>query len=187
MTGSDRDGSINQPEWRRDVSDPRDPRADEWGQMDALEKIDWMIETKGWALEAVSARPEVDPPTPSYAYSIGVPAAVGFTEIAVFGLAPAAANGLLQLVVDACRGGTEIPLGVELLGVLDNELRCLFAPIDLEEHGDWFATAVRLVPGRAVRDDAAPVPRPQRVHAVRGGLRAAHALRPAGHWHGLTV
>jgi len=109
--------------------------------IDHAEKIEWMIETKGWALEAVSARPELDPPSPSYAYSIGVPEAVGFTEIAVFGLAPAAANGLVQLVVDACRGGTEIPLGVELVGLLDNELRCLFAPVDLDEHGDFFATA----------------------------------------------
>ncbi len=109
--------------------------------IDHSEKIDWMIETKGWALEAVSARPELDPPAPSCAYSIGVPEAVGFTEIAVFGLAPAAANGLVQLVVDACRGGTEIPLGVELVGLLDNELRCLFAPVDLDEHGDYFTTA----------------------------------------------
>src|SRR4029077_15140385 len=75
--------------------------------IDHSEKIDWMIETKGWALEAVSARPDLDPPAPSYAYSIGVPEAVGFTEIAVFGLAPAAANGLLQPVGDALRGGLE--------------------------------------------------------------------------------
>ena len=109
--------------------------------IDHAEKIEWMIETKGWALEAVSAQPELDPPTPSYAYSIGVPAAVGFTEIAVFGLAPSAANGLVQLVVDACRGGTEIPLGVELVGLLDNELRCLFAPVDLDAYGEWFPTA----------------------------------------------
>ena len=105
------------------------------------EKIEWMIETNGWALEPVLARPEDDPPVPSYAYSIGVPAAVGFAEIAVFGLAPAAANGLVTLVVDACRGGTEIPLGVELVGLLDNELRCLFAPIDLDENGRYFPTA----------------------------------------------
>jgi hypothetical protein len=44
-------------------------------------------------------------------------------------------------VVDACRGGTEIPFGVELVGLLDNELRCLFAPIDLDAHGAAFETA----------------------------------------------
>jgi hypothetical protein len=102
------------------------------------EKIEWMIETHGWALEPVVARPDFDPPQPGYAYTIGLPALVGFPEVAVFGLTPAAANGLLGLVVDALRGGTEIPLGVELIGLLDNELRCLFAPI--EAHDAWFAT-----------------------------------------------
>jgi hypothetical protein len=123
------------------MGDPRDPLAEQYGAMDALEKIEWMIETKGWALEPVPSRPQDDPPVAGYAYTIGVPAAVGFPEIAVFGLAPSAANGLLTLVVDASRGGTEIPLGAELIGLLDNELRCMFAPIDLDERGDLFPTA----------------------------------------------
>lgn len=105
------------------------------------EKIEWMIETNGWALEAVTADPTVDPPVPAHAYTIGVPAAVGFAEVAVFGLTPAAANGLLTLVVDACRGGTEIPLGVEVVGLLDNELRCMFATIEPEVCATWFRTA----------------------------------------------
>ncbi len=67
--------------------------------------------------------------------------AVGFSAIAVFGLTPVAANGLVTLVADAGRGGTEIPLGVELVGLLDNELRCFFAPIDVEEHAGFFTTA----------------------------------------------
>ncbi len=105
------------------------------------EKIEWMIETNGWALEPVSPDAGTDPPTPAYAYTIGVPALVGFPEIAVFGLTPAAATGLIGLVVDACRGGTEIPLEVELVGLLDNELRCLFAPIDVVELDSFFRTA----------------------------------------------
>ncbi len=105
------------------------------------EKIEWMIETNGWALEPVEADPLTDPPTPAYAYSIGMPAAVGFPDVAVFGLTPVAANGLVTLVADACRGGTQIPLGVELVGLLDNELRCCFAPIDTAEHAALFATA----------------------------------------------
>ena len=104
------------------------------------EKIEWMIETNGWALEPVTPRSDTDPPTPSYAYTIGVPELTGFPEIAVFGLTPVAANGLIGLVVDALRGGTEIPLGIELVGLLDNELRCMFAPIDLAEHGTAFST-----------------------------------------------
>lgn len=105
------------------------------------EKIEWMIETNGWALEPVAPRTDTDPPVPAYAYTIGVPALAGFPEIAVFGLTPVASNGLCGLVVDALRGGTDIPLGVELVGLLDNELRCLFAPIDLGEAGALFETA----------------------------------------------
>jgi hypothetical protein len=106
------------------------------------EKIEWMIETAGWALEPVPARSDTDPPVPAYAYTIGVPALVGFPEIAVFGLTPVAARGLVGLVVDACRGGTEIPLGVELVGLLDNDLRCLFAPVDVDAWSPFFTTAI---------------------------------------------
>jgi hypothetical protein len=123
------------------VSDHRDPDADTWGAFGALDKINWMIESTGWALEAVPARPEVMPPNPTYAYSIGLPAAVDFPEVAVFGLTPVAAKGLVTLVADARRGGTEIPLGVELVGLLENELRCLFAPIELDTWGPLFETA----------------------------------------------
>ncbi|HEY5664066.1 MAG TPA: DUF4262 domain-containing protein [Ilumatobacter sp.] len=112
------------------------------------EKIEWMIETNGWALEPVAPRSDTDPPTPSYAYTIGVPALVGFPEIAVFGLTPAAANGLIGMVVDACRGGTEIPFGVELIGLLDNGLRCLFAPVEAALRGALFGTAEAWYRGR---------------------------------------
>lgn len=106
------------------------------------EKIEWMIEHDGWALEPVRAQPQADPPTPAYAYTMGVTALVGFPDLAVFGLTPVAAKGLLGLVIDACRGGTQIPVGVELVGLLDNEMRCAFAPIDLDTHGALFATAL---------------------------------------------
>ena len=106
------------------------------------EKIEWMIETNGWALEPVAADPDATPPTPAYAYSIGLRDAVDFADVAVFGLAPVAANGLVTLVADACRGGTVIPLGVELLGLLDNDLRCVFAPIGPDVAAEWFRTGV---------------------------------------------
>ncbi len=106
------------------------------------EKIEWMIETNGWALEPVAADPAAVPPRPGYAYSIGLPDAVDFPDVAVFGLTPVAANGLVTLVADACRGGTEIPLGIELVGLLDNDLRCVFAPVDADVWPTWFATAM---------------------------------------------
>lgn len=106
------------------------------------EKIEWMIETAGWAIEPVPADASVDPPSPAYAYSIGLPAAVSFAEIAVFGLTPSASKGLIDLVVTQLRGGVEIPLGVELVGLLDNDLRCCFAPIADDQCVRWFPTAV---------------------------------------------
>jgi len=104
------------------------------------EKIEWMIETNGWALEPVTPRADTEPPTPAYAYTIGVPALVRFPEIAVFGLTPVASNGLITLVIDALRGGTEIPLAVELVGLLDNELRCMFAAVDTDQAAGTFTT-----------------------------------------------
>ena len=105
------------------------------------EKIEWMIETAGWAIEPVLPDTTTEPPTPGYAYSIGFPAAFGFPEVLLFGLTPVAARGLLELVADLLRGGTEIPTGVELVGLFDNDLRCVFAPIDLGEYGGLVGTA----------------------------------------------
>ena len=127
------------------------------------EKIEWMIETNGWALEPVSPRSDTEPPTPAYAYTIGLPALTGFADIAVFGLTPVAANGLIGLVVDALRGGTEVPLGIELIGLLDNELRCMFAPVDLDVHGAAFATAEAWYRG-------APFPMVQLLYPDRNGF-----------------
>ena len=106
------------------------------------EKIEWMIEEHGWAIEPVPAQPDLDPPVAGYVYTIGFPNAFDFPEVVLFGLTPAAARGLYDLLADLLRGGTEIPLGVELMGLFDNDLRCVFAPIDLDEWGPLFATAV---------------------------------------------
>lgn len=114
------------------------------------EKIEWMIETSGWALEPVAARTDVSPPLPGYAYTIGLPDAVSFPDIVVFGLTPIATRGLLDLVVDLLRGGTEVPVGVELVGLFDNDLRCVFAPVDPEVHASLFATARAWYRGRRV-------------------------------------
>lgn len=105
------------------------------------EKIEWMVEVNGWAIEVVPANTNCTPPMPGYTYTVGFPAAVGFPEVAVFGLTPSAARGLLDLVADLRRDGTEIPLAVELAGLFDGDLRCVFAPIDLDEWGALFATA----------------------------------------------
>lgn len=113
------------------------------------DKIEWMIDTAGWALEPVAAVHDSEPPRPGYAYSIGVPRSHGFPEIAVFGLTPVAIKGLIDLVLDQVRAGVVIPLGAPLVGLFDNDLRCVFAPIDLREHGALFETARRWHGGSA--------------------------------------
>ena len=74
------------------------------------EKIEWMIETNGWALEPVSPDPTTSPPTPAYCYTIGLPALTGYSDLAIFGLTPVAANGLISMVVELLQAGTEIPI-----------------------------------------------------------------------------
>jgi hypothetical protein len=104
------------------------------------EKIEFMIETDGFAVEPVAPDLESDPPRAGYTYTIGLPAHVGFPEVVVFGIKPVNARGLLGLVRDLVRDGAEIPLGVELVGLLDNDLRCLFAAVDLGDWGPLFET-----------------------------------------------
>jgi hypothetical protein len=106
------------------------------------EKIEWMIETHGWAIEPVAARADTDPPVAGYVYTIGYPEAFGFPEVLVFGLTPSAARGLFDMIADLLRGGTEIPVGVELTGLFDGDLRGVFAPIDTEVISVLLATAV---------------------------------------------
>jgi Domain of unknown function (DUF4262) len=109
--------------------------------MEHRDKIAWMIETRGWAIEPVGPHPETDPPSPPYAYTIGFEAAFGFPEVVIFGLTPVAANGLAGLVAEFLAGGTELPVGVLFTGLLDNELRSAFLPVDVDEHGELFEAA----------------------------------------------
>ncbi len=106
------------------------------------EKIEWMVETHGWAMEPVAANHDVDPPFAGYVYTIGYPEAFGFPEVVLFGLTPSAARGLFDMIADLLRGGTEIPLGVELTGFFDGELRCVFAPIAPDVVRQLLKTAV---------------------------------------------
>ena len=51
-------------------------------------------------------------------------------------------------MADARLGGSEIPLCGELVGLLDNELRCMFAPIDLGPWGPYLRAAAAWYDGR---------------------------------------
>jgi len=112
------------------------------------EKIAWMIETNGWAVEPVAARPDTDPPVAGHAHTIGFPEAFGFPEVLVFGLTPAAANGMFELLADLLRGGTEVPQGVAVTGLFDGDLRALFAPLPTDAAEVLMTTASAWRKGR---------------------------------------
>lgn len=98
--------------------------------MSHRDKVEFMLEREGWALDAVAARPDTDPPFPRYAYTIGVEDRFGFPELCVVGLAPAACRGLFGLVLDAVAGGTDLPVGVAFVGLLDGGRPCALLPVD---------------------------------------------------------
>ncbi len=112
------------------------------------EKIEWMIETNGWALEPVAPDYTSDPPAAGYAYTIGMPEAHRFADIVVFGLTPVAVKGLIDLVVEHLAQGAEIPLDTPVIGLLDNDLRCVFAEVDTMSHGTMFDTAAKWYRGQ---------------------------------------
>lgn len=98
--------------------------------MSQRDKIEFMLERDGWAIEAVRARSDLDPPIPTYSYTIGVQDRFRFPELLIFGLKPVACRGLFQLVVDALAGGTEFPIGQPFIGLLDGSQPAAFLPIE---------------------------------------------------------
>lgn len=109
--------------------------------MERRDKLAWMIETNGWLLEPVAARPEIDPPIPGYAYTIGFEQTFGFPEVVIVGLKPVHARGLAGLLADMLRGGTRIPIGELFRGLYDGEQRAALLPVDLDALGELFAWA----------------------------------------------
>ncbi len=98
--------------------------------MSARDKIEFMLETEGWAMDAVRARLETDPPLPTYSYTVGFEDRFGFPEVCIFGLKPVACRGLFGLVADALAGGTELPIGAAFIGLLDGGQPSAFLPVD---------------------------------------------------------
>jgi hypothetical protein len=98
--------------------------------MSHRDKVVFMLEREGWALDAVPTRTDLDPPFPRYAYTIGLEDRFGFPEVCIVGLSPVACKGLVDLVVDAVAGGTDLPIGAAFIGLLDGGQPCALLPVD---------------------------------------------------------
>jgi hypothetical protein len=119
--------------------------------MSHRDKIEFMLEREGWALDAVPSRTDIDPPLPRYAYTIGFEDRFDFPEVCVFGLSPVACRGLFDLVADALAGGTELPIGPAFIGLLDGGQPCALLPVDA-------ASSVGLFPALAEHHELAGHP-----------------------------
>jgi hypothetical protein len=109
-----------------------------------MEKIEWMVETFGWATESVEpgvAKAASGAPFPTYSYTLNFTEVTTFPNIVVCGLTPVACKGLFDLVVDVVAAGNSIEIGAELLGLFDGEQRARFIAVNMSEWGHLFATA----------------------------------------------
>jgi len=109
-----------------------------------MEKIEWMVDTFGWAMESVDPGSFVaagGAPFPSYSYTVNFTEVTAFPNVVVCGLTPVACKGLFDLVVDVVAAGNTIEIGTEILGLFDGEQRAKFIPVSLLQWGSLFATA----------------------------------------------
>lgn len=106
--------------------------------MSHRDKVVFMLEREGWALDAVPTRTDVDPPFPRYAYTIGFQDRFGFPEVCVVGLSPVACRGLFDLVADALAGHTDLPVGSPFIGLLEGGQPCALLRVDASATADLF-------------------------------------------------
>lgn len=108
------------------------------------EKISWMVDTNGWAIESVppgSLMTSDGVPMPTYSYTVNFPARFSMPEVVVLGLTPVACRGLFDLVAEVCGSGQRIEIGAEIVGLFDGEQRAKFATVDPERWMPLFASA----------------------------------------------
>ena len=116
------------------------------------EKISWMVETNGWAIESVPPGASTwaeGVPMPTYSYTVNFPAAFGMPEVVILGLTPVACRGLFDLIADVLGSGQTIEIGAEIVGLFDGEQRAKFVDVDMSIHGQMFASAGSWHKGRA--------------------------------------
>jgi Domain of unknown function (DUF4262) len=109
-----------------------------------MEKIEWMVETKGWAVETVPAGTFTDAegrPFPAFSYTLNFARRFAMPEIVIVGLAPVACAGIFDLIADVCASGQVIETGATVAGLFDGDQRARFVAVDAAHHAAMFATA----------------------------------------------
>lgn len=106
--------------------------------MSHRDKILFMLEREGWAIDAVPTNADIDPPFPRYAYTIGFEDRFAFPEVCVVGLSPVACRGLFDLLADALLGGTELPIGAPFVGLLEDDQPCALLPLEPASTAELF-------------------------------------------------
>lgn len=109
------------------------------------EKIEWMVEANGWAIESVPAGAgelTQGVPMPTYSYTVNFPRACAMPEVVILGLTPVACRGLFDLIADVCGSGQSIDIGSEIVGLFDGEQRAKFVHVDVSANARLFASAV---------------------------------------------
>ncbi|CCM62507.1 hypothetical protein BN381_130065 [Candidatus Microthrix parvicella RN1] len=159
-----------------------DPMPDR--HLDLRDKLAWMVETRGYAVEPVTQVDDPLDPRPGYTFSVGFEATWGHAEVGLWGLAPSAARGLIDLIAAQIAAGIELPVGVVFSGLLENELRSALLTVDVDVADERF-------PGAAVFYAQTPFRMQQFMWPDRAGLLPwedgyDHRLRVAqpmiGHW-----
>lgn len=110
--------------------------------MSHRDKVVFMLEREGWALDAVPGRADPEAPFPRYAFTIGFEERFGFPEVCVVGLSPVACRGLFDLLADALAGGTVLPIGPPFIGLLDGGQPCALLPVDVGATAGLFPSLV---------------------------------------------
>lgn len=119
--------------------------------MSHRDKVLFMLEQHGWAIEVAGPFEDPEAPIPRYAYTIGFEDRFDFPELCIFGVTPVASRGLFDLVAGALAGGTDLPVGQPFIGLLDGGQPCALLPVDV-------SGAVGMFPALAEHRRAAGAP-----------------------------
>jgi hypothetical protein len=110
--------------------------------MSHRDKVEFMLEREGWAIEAVPSRDGDGAGFPSYAYTVGFEDRFGFPEVCVVGLSPVACRGLFDVVAGALAGGTDLPVAAPFVGLLEGGQPCAFLPVEVASCSSMFPSLV---------------------------------------------